>query len=336
MAAIPYDMLTGYQKSAVLLIALGEDLSSNVLEHLDDDEVGEISKEIVLMRDIERDTVDQVLDEFHHMALAKGYLTKGGLEYAKSILNKSLGPEKARKIIDRLTRALEQSSGFSFLQKVHAPQLAKFIQNEHPQTISLIMAHLDPSQAAECLAALPEDLQPEVAIRMANLDEISPEVVKKISAVLEEKLDAFTSYQVEIGGVRSVAELFNRMDRTAGKATLEKLEKLAPELAAQIRDMMFVFDDIRMLGDTAITEILKRVDKKVLTIALKGTDEDIQGKFFSNMSRRASDTLREEMEFLGPLKVRDVEKAQQEVIEIVRALEEEGIITIGEQEELIQ
>ncbi|WP_027390163.1 flagellar motor switch protein FliG [Chrysiogenes arsenatis] len=332
---VTYDMLSGYQKAAVLLIALGDHYGSLILENLDDEEVGEISKEIVLMRDVEQETVDQVLDEFHQMSMAKGYLTKGGLEYAKSILNKSLGPEKARKIIDRLTRALEQSSGFAFLQKVDPAQLAKFIQNEHPQTIALIMAHLDPTQAAESLAALPENLQPEVAIRMANLDEISPEVVKKISTVLEEKLDAFTSYNVEIGGVRSVAEIFNRMDRSTSKTTLEKLEKLAPELAAQIRDMMFVFDDIRMLGDQGITEILKRVDKKALTIALKGADADLQAKFFGCMSKRASDTLKEEMEFLGPVKVRDVEKAQQEVVEVVRALEEEGVITLGEQDEVI-
>lgn len=333
--SITYDMLSGYQKSAILLIALGEDLSSQVMEHLDDEEVGEISKEIVLMRDIEQEVVDQVLDEFHQMTMAKGYLSKGGLEYAKALLNKSLGPEKARKIIDRLTRAMEQSSGFAFLQKVDPSQLSKFIQNEHPQTIALIMAHLDPTQAAESLSALPEELQPEVAIRMANLDEISPEVVKKISTVLEEKLDAFTSYNVEIGGVRAVAEVFNRMDRATSKVTLEKLEKLAPELAAQIRDMMFVFDDIRMLGDQGVQEILKRADKKVLTVALKGTDGDLQNKFFNCMSKRAVDTLKEEMEFLGPVKVRDVEKAQQEVVEIVRGLEEEGLIQIGEQEEVI-
>ena len=247
----------GMRKAAILMVALGEEISSKVMAYLDDEEVSDLSKEIALTRVVPPEQIDEVVEEFYNMMLAKKFISKGGLEYAKSILVKSLGPERARKIIDRLTKMLEQSSGFEFLTKIDPKQLAKFIMNEHPQTIALILAHLDPSHAAESMAQLPEELKAEVAVRIANLQDISPAVVKTLSKVLEERFEALSSYNVEVGGVKSVAEIFNRMDRVASKTTLDRLEKDSPELVAKIRDMMFVFDDIKVLGTAAIQEILK-------------------------------------------------------------------------------
>lgn len=329
--------IQGVKKAAMLLIALGEELSSKILGKLDDDEVQDISREIALTKIVDPDTMESIVEEFYNMLLAKKFISKGGLDYAKSVLTKSLGPERARKIIDRLTKLLEQSSGFEFLTKIEPKQLAKFIQNEHPQTIALILAHLDPSQAAESLAELPEDLKAEVTIRIANLQDISPTVVKTLSKVLEERFESISSYNVEVGGVKSVAEIFNRMDRTASKLTLERLEKDAPELVASIRDMMFVFEDIKRLSQQAIQEILKRADKTTLTLALKGADDELKNKFFQSMSKRAVETMKEEMDYMGPVKLKDVEKAQHEIVEIVRELDEEGVVSIsgGEEEQYI-
>ena len=321
------------KKAAILMIALGEELSSKILAFLDEDEVSELSREIATTKVVPPEELDDIIEEFYNMMLAKKFIAKGGLDYAKSVLVKSLGPERARKIIDRLTKMLEQSSGFEFLTKIDPKQLAKFIQTEHPQTIALILAHLDPSHAAESLAQMPEELKSEITLRIANLQDISPSVVKTLSRVLEERFESLSSYNVEVGGVKSVAEIFNRMDRTASKSTLEKLEKEAPELVSSIRDMMFVFEDIKSLGDVACQEILKKADKKVLTLALKGADDETQERFFRNMSKRAVDTMKEEMEYMGPVKLKEVEKAQHEIIAIVRELDEEGVINIGGGEE---
>ncbi|BAI80017.1 flagellar motor switch protein FliG [Deferribacter desulfuricans SSM1] len=331
------EQLSGIKKAAILLITLGEEVSSKIMAELDDEEVADISKEIALTKIVDPAVADDVVEEFYNMYLAKKFISKGGLDYAKSVLTKSLGPERARKIIDRLTKLLEQSTGFEFLTKIDPKQLAKFIQNEHPQTIALILAHLDPSQAAEALAELPEDLKADVALRIANLQDISPAVIKTLSKTLEERFESISSYKVDVGGVKSVAEILNRMDRTTAKTTLERLEKDAPELVSQIRDMMFTFDDIRRLDNTAIQEILKRADKNTLTLALKGADEELQNKFFSNMSKRAVETMKEEMEYMGPVKLKEVEKAQHEIVQIVRELDEEGVISIsgGEEEQYV-
>jgi flagellar motor switch protein FliG len=322
--------LNGSQKAAVLMVSLGDDAASSIFKYLEEDEIQSISKEIALTKSIAPDTAEDVLEEFHTMTLAKSYITQGGIEFAKKLLIKSVGPETARKIIDRLTKALESSAGFSSLERANPQQLSKFIQSEHPQTIALILAHLNTTQAAELIASLPETLRADVAMRMANLQEISPEVVRRISLILEQKLEALGTFSTEAyGGVRAVAELFNRMDRTTGRVVLEKIENENPQLAASIRDLMFVFDDILLIDDMGIAEILKRVDKKVLTIALKGTSEELRNQFFRNMSSRAVEMMKEEMEFMGPIKLKDVEKAQHEIVEIVRQLEEEGVISIG-------
>lgn len=315
------------------MIALGEDVTSPVLAAMDEDEVSELSKEIATTKIVPPDKMDEYIEDFYNMMLAKKFIAKGGLDYAKSVLVKSLGPERARKIIDRLTKMLEQSSGFDFLSKIDPKQLAKFIQTEHPQTIALILAHLDPSQAAESLAHLPEDMKADITLRISNLQDISPSVVKTLARVLEERFESLSSYNVEVGGVKSVAEIFNRMDRMTSKSTLEKLEKEDPELVQAIRDMMFVFEDIKNLNDVALQEILKKADKKALTLALKGTDGETQERFFKNMSSRAVETMKEEMEYMGPIKLKEVEKAQHEIVAIVRELDEEGVISIGGGEE---
>lgn len=322
--------LSGSQKAAVLMVTLGDETAANIFKYLEEDEIQTISREIALTKHVQPEVAEEVLEEFHTMTQARSYISQGGIEYAKKLLIKSVGPEVARKIIDRLVKALESSAGFSSLERANPQQLSKFIQNEHPQTIALILAHLNASQAAELISSLPEALRSDVAMRMASLQEISPEVVRRISLILEQKLEALGSFATEAyGGVRAVAELFNRMDRTTGRGVLEKIETENPQLAASIRDLMFVFDDILLIDDNGIAEILKRADKKTLTIALKGTSEELQNQFFRNMSSRAVELMKEEMEFMGPIKLKDVEKSQHEVVEIVRQLEEEGIIAIG-------
>jgi len=213
--------VTGVQKAAILMITLGDELSAQVMSHLDEEEVSEISREIAVTKVVPPEVADAVIEEFYNMMLAKKFITKGGLEYAKTILTKSLGPERARKLIDRLTKMLEQTSGFEFLARVEPKQLAKFIQNEHPQTIALVLAHLDPSHAAESLAELPDDLKAEVTMRIANLQDISPAVVKTLSKVLEERFESISSYNVEVGGAKAVAEIFNRMDKNTSKVVME-------------------------------------------------------------------------------------------------------------------
>ena len=322
--------LTGMQKAAVLMVTLGDETASNIFKYLEEDEIQTISREIAITKHVQPEIAEEVMEEFHTMTQARSYISQGGIEYAKKLLIKSVGPEVARKIIDRLVKALESSAGFTSLERANPQQLYKFIQNEHPQTIALILAHLNASQAAELISSLPEVLRSDVAMRMASLQEISPEVVRRISLILEQKLEALGSFATEAyGGVRAVAELFNRMDRNTGRAVLEKIETENPQLAASIRDLMFVFDDILLIDDNGITEILKRADKKTLTIALKGTSEELQNQFFRNMSSRAVELMKEEMEFMGPVKLKDVEKSQHEVVEIVRQLEEEGVISIG-------
>jgi flagellar motor switch protein FliG len=329
--AFDREHLSGKQKAAVLCLVLGEDLTTEIFKRLDDDEVQDISREISLMGAVPADITDRVVEEFYNLTLAKEYMTTGGIEYAKKVLIKSLGPEEARKIIDRLIKLLEKSAGFSSLEKINPHQLSKFVQDEHPQTIALILSHLSASRAAELISALPEDMHSEIIIRMANLEEISPEIVKKIAGVLDQKLEALGSYSLEeYGGVKAASELFNRMDRRASRNVLEQIESRDPELAASIRDLMFVFENILLIDDQGIMEILKRVDKKSLARALKGANDELKTKFFRNMSQRASEMLKEEMEYLGPIRAKEVEKAQHEIVEVIRNLEEEGVIVIGD------
>jgi flagellar motor switch protein FliG len=329
--------LPGIRKAAILLVALGEEASLAIFPHLRDEEIQELTREIAMLDKATTEQAQGILEEFHTFSLARHYILQGGVEYAKKILRKSLPPDRCRDILDRLTKYLDQGPGFQNLRKADPRLLSKIIQKEHPQTIAFILSHLDISKAAHAISSLPTDLQVEVARRMASLEEISPEVVKKVSAVLDKKIMSMAGSSIEVQGVKTVAEVLNRMGRSESKNILDKLEQDNPELAAHIRQLMFVFDDIQYLPDKAIQEILKRAEKNVLTVSLKGASEEIRQKFFRNMSSRAVETLKEEMSYMGPIRVSEVNEAQSSITEIVRQLEEEGVIvlTAGEEDDYI-
>ena len=322
--------LNGLRTAAILTVLIGEDASGEVFKHLNEEEIEVIAREVALLGPVPAATATEVLEEFHNMWKAAEYVTKGGVEYAQKLLVKSLGPELARRVLDRVVKTFESSMAFTGLGKADPQQLSKFIQSEHPQTIALILAHLKPGPAAQLMQSLPEDLRVEVVTRMASLEEISPEVISRISGVIEQRLKSLgASTHESYGGVRAVAELLNRIDRSISQPVLEAIESQTPDLAVSIRHLMFVFDDLLNVDDNALREIVQRADKKVLTSALKGTSEDIRNRFFQNMSKRAVDMIREEIELLGAVRLREVEKAQQEIVGIARKLEEEGLLQTG-------
>ncbi len=321
---------SGARKAAILSLVLGEEVSGAVFKYLREDEVERIAREVAAVGTVPADASEKILEEFHQMSLAASYVTIGGMEYAQKMLVKALGPETARRILDRVTRSFQSRAGFNTLAKTDPQQLSKFILAEQPQTIALILAHLDASQAAQLVSLLPDSLRVEVVSRMATLEEISPDVITRISSVIEQRLKAIGGASHEsYGGVRAVAELLNRLDRGVSDAVLESIERRLPELAVSIRNLMFVFDDLRNVDDAALREITQRADRKTLTIALKGTSEEMRERFMKNMSKRAAELLREEIEVLGAVRVREVEKAQQEIVAIARKLEEEGLLSTG-------
>jgi flagellar motor switch protein FliG len=324
------NVLTGTRKAAMLTLMVGEEVASNIFKHLGEDEIEIIAREVAAMGSIKPENGQQVLEEFHTLWRASEYLTRGGVEYAQKLLIKSLGPDMARRVLDRVVKSFESSMAFTNLERADPQQLSKFILSEHPQTIALLLAHLKPSQAAQLANSLPEDLRVEVITRMATLDEISPEVIMRVSSVIEQRLKSLGNQTHEsYGGVRAVAELLNRLDRGVSSAVLETIEGESPDLAVSIRNLMFVFDDLLNVDDTALREIIQRADKKTLTMALKGSSEDIRNRFLQNMSKRAAQMIREEMEVLGAVRLREVEKAQQEIVAIARKLEEEGLLVTG-------
>lgn len=322
--------LTGVRKAAVVTLLLGEETSSAIFKHLHEDEIEEIAREVALLGNVPAPTGEMVLEEFHNMWQAAEFVAQGGVDYAQKLLIKSLGPDMARRLLDRLVKSFESTVVFTALEKADPHQLSKFILAEHPQTIALILAHLKPSQAGQLVGLLPDDVRVDVLTRMASLDEISPDVITRISSVIEQRLKTVGGATHEsYGGVRAVAELLNRLDRGLSQPVLQAIEGDAPDLAVSIRNLMFVFEDLSGVDDTAIREIIARADKKAMTVALKGTTEEIRTKFFSNMSKRAADLIKEEMEVIGAIRLREVEKAQHEVVAIARKLEEEGLLVTG-------
>jgi flagellar motor switch protein FliG len=322
--------LSGRRKAAILLLTLGEDAASEMFKHLQEEEIEQITKEVAAMGPIGAETGERVLEEFHQMAKAATFVNRGGVEYARRLLQRSFGGEKAGSIVDRVMRSFKTTAGFATLERIDPQQLSKFILAEHPQTIALILAHLNTTNAAALVSLLPDALRSDVLMRMASLDEISPEVITRISAVIEQRLKSVGGPSREqSGGVRAVAELCNRLEQSVSQPVLEAIERALPELAVSIRNLMFVFDDLRTIDDNGLREIVQRADKKILTTALKGASEEIRGRFFGNMSKRAAEMLKEEMEVMGAVRLRDVEKAQQEIVAIVRKLEEEGLIVTG-------
>jgi len=322
--------MSGLRKAAIVALMIGEDASASIFKHLSEDEIETLLSEMAALGRVSSKMGEQVLEEFHQTAVAAEHVARGDIEFAKRVLVKSFGPDTARRMIDRVMRAFQSNAGFASLERADPQQLSKFILGEHPQTIALILAHLQPANAAQLATLLPEELRVEVLTRMASLEDISPDVVSRISSVIEVRLKALGGPSREQhGGVRAVAELFNRLERTVSTPVLEAIEEARPELAVSIRNLMFVFDDLLHVDDNGMREIIQRADKKGLTIALKGASDEIRQRFFINMSKRAGEMLREEMEVLGAVRLRDVEKAQQEVVAIARKLEEEGLISTG-------
>ncbi len=324
------EQISGIRKAAILMVLLGDEASANLFRFLEEEEIHEITKEISSLGRIDPDMADSVLDDYYKMTLARSYLLQGGPEFAKRLLVKAFGPDTSKKLLDRVTLAIESAAvGFDSIQKADPAQLSRFIQNEHPQTIALVLAHLHPVQAAALLSSLPAELRPDVVMRMAGLEQISPEIITKITGILSQKLQSLGDVSREsFGGIRAVAELVNRLDTNTSTAILETIESENPDLALNIRNLMFVFDDILLIDDAGMREVIQRVDKKTLTVALKGTSDELKSRFFRHMSQRAVEMLKEDMEVLGPVKIKDVEAAQQEIVIIVRKLDQDGIISI--------
>jgi len=329
--------LTGKRKAAILLVMLGPEKAALVLKHLDESDVEQLTIEIANLGKITDEEKKQVLTEFQDIARAREMIAQGGIEYAKEVLQKAFGPEKAMKIIERLVSNL-QVKPFDFLRQADPLQLVNFLQNEHPQTIAVILSYLEPQLAGKILSAFPEELQIEVIKRIALLERTSPDVIRDIEKNLERKLSGFVMQTFsQVGGVDTAAEIMNSIDRTSERKIMEKLSYDSPELAEEIRRRMFVFEDIVKLGDRSVQIVLREVETRDLALALKGASEEVKQKIFKNISKRAAQLLQDELEYMGPVRLKDVEEAQQKIINVIRRLEEAGEIVIarGGGEELI-
>ncbi|MDI3473398.1 MAG: flagellar motor switch protein FliG [Thermotogaceae bacterium] len=329
--------ITGKRKAAILLLTLGPEKAAKVLRNMDESEIEELTLELANIGKINEEERKEVLKEFGNLVKAKDFINQGGIAYAKEILEKALGPDKALEIIDRLTSNL-QVKPFEFIKKADPVQLVSMLQNEHPQTIALVVCYLDPKTASAIIRALPENLRPEVIKRIALLDRATPEIVREVERVLERKVSAFATAQFsQVGGLETVVDIMNTIDRTTEREILEKLGEQDPELAEEIRKHLFVFEDLVKLDDRSIQIILREVDTRDLALALKGATDELKEKIFRNMSKRAASLLKDELDYMGPVRVKDVEGAQQKIVEVVRRLEEAGEIVIarGGGEELI-
>lgn len=325
--------LTGRRKAAILLVALGPEIAAEIYRSLNDAEIEQITVEIAALGNLNSDTINIVLEEFYHTAMAQQYLGTGGIQKARDILEKALGPRKALEIIARLQGVL-QVTPFDFVKRVEPEHLLNFISGEHPQTIALILSHLAPEQAAPIISALPPEQQAEVAMRIATMDQTAPEITREVERVLERKIATVLSQEfTTVGGVEALAELLNRVDRTTERSIMETLEAENAELADAIKKRMFVFEDVVLLDDRSIQQVLKEVDQRELAIVLKGSSDEVKNKIFGNMSQRAAEIVKEDMEFMGPVRVRQVEEAQQRFVAVIRRLEEAGDITITRSED---
>jgi flagellar motor switch protein FliG len=324
------EQIPGIRKVAILMVMIGQEASSTILRELDEEEVQNISREIARVHTLAPEEAEGVLEEYYQMSLAHDYVLKGGVEYARKILVDAFGAEPAKRMLDRLLKQMSNETlSFDALQKTDPQQLAKFIHSEHPQTIALILSHLNPSQAAGLLVSIPAELRTDVALRMASLDQISPEIVSKIAAVIGTKLKSLGELSREAyGGVHAVAEMCNRLDSATTKEIVEYIEQSNPKLGETIRHLMFVFEDLLLLDTSAIKELLGKVDRKILTVALKGTSDQMKNHMLQAMSQRGAEMLREDMDALGPIKIKEVEAAQQQIITVVRQLETEGVISL--------
>lgn len=320
---------SGKLKAAMLLIALGPERSAEIFKYLKEEEIEELTLEIANVRTVNSDEKGRVLEEFYQVCLAQEYIAEGGISYAKDILEKALGPQKAMDVINKLTVSL-QVRPFEFVRKADASQLLNFIQGEHPQTIALILAYLKPNQASAVLAALPQDKQSDVARRIALMDRTSPDVINEIERVLEKKLSSLVNEDyTTAGGIGAIVEILNSVDRGTEKYIMETLEIENPELAEEIKSKMFVFEDVVTLDGRSIQRFLREVENNQLAVALKGSSDEVQKVIFANMSKRMADMIKEDMQFMGPVRIRDVEEAQQKIVNVIRKLEDAGEIVIS-------
>ncbi|OUM91684.1 flagellar motor switch protein FliG [Caldibacillus debilis] len=321
--------LTGKQKAAILLISLGPDVSASIYKYLTEEEIEKLTLEISSIKKVESQKKDEVVNEFYHLAVAQDYIAQGGIGYAKMVLEKALGPDQAAAIINRLTSTL-QVRPFDFARKTDPNQILNFIQNEHPQTIALVLSYLEPNQAAQILSNLPQEMQADVAKRIALMDSTSPEVIYEVEQILEQKLSAiFTHDYTKTGGIEAVVDVLNGVDRSTERTILDTLAEQDPELAEEIKKRMFVFEDIVTLDNRAIQLVIRDCDNDDLLLALKVASDEVKEVIFKNMSKRMSETFKQEMEIMGPVRLRDVEEAQSRIVSVIRRLEESGEIVIA-------
>jgi flagellar motor switch protein FliG len=323
------DDLSGVQKAAILVLALDHESAGSLLRELPTEMVEEVTRVLASLGEVPANLAEQVVEEFHSMRLASQYAKEGGLDYARMLLKDSLDPKLADRVIAQIQTQV-QKTPFSFLQKAESDNLLTFIQDEHPQTISLIISHLSHHKASEILGGLPEQKQIEVVRRVANMEQTNPDVIREVEQGLESRLSNMLMHSMEkVGGVETVAEVLNLCDRSTEKSILEGIEAEDPDLVEQIRRLMFVFEDILMVNDKGIQAVLKEIDNDELCLALKTASDELKQKIFSNMSARAAELIREDMEYMGPVRVSDVEAAQQRIVDVVRRLEEAGEIIIA-------
>lgn len=321
--------LTGRQKAAILLISLGPDVSAAVYKQLSEEEIEKLTLEISSVRKVEASAKEEIMEEFHQIALAQDYIAQGGIGYAKTVLEKALGHDQAANIINRLTSSL-QVKPFDFARKADPSQILNFIQNEHPQTIALVLSYLDPVQSGQILSALPQEMQADIAKRIALMEITSPEIINEVEQILERKLSAtVTQDYTQTGGIEAVVEVLNGVDRATEKTILDALEIQDPELADEIKKRMFVFEDIVTLDSRAIQRVIRDVENEDLKLSLKVASEEVREIVFNNMSKRMVETYKEEMEYMGPVRLRDVEEAQSRIVAVIRRLEDAGEIVIA-------
>ncbi|MDX8362255.1 MULTISPECIES: flagellar motor switch protein FliG [Bacillaceae] len=322
-------ILTGKQKAAILLISLGPDVSASIYKHLSEEEIERLTLEISNVKKVDSKAKEKIMEEFHNIALAQDYIAQGGIGYAKTILEKALGSEQAAIIINRLTSSL-QVRPFDFVRKADPSQILNYIQEEHPQTIALVLSYLDPAQAGLILSELPQELQTEVARRIALMEGTSPEIINEVEQVLERKLSATVTQDYnQTGGIESVVDVLNGVDRSTERTILDALEIQDPELAEEIKKRMFVFEDIVTLDNRAIQRVIREVQNDDLILALKVSSEEVKDVVFRNMSKRMVESFKEDMEYMGPVRLRDVEEAQTKIVEVIRRLEETGEIIVA-------
>lgn len=321
--------LSGKQKAAILLIALGPETSAQIFKHLREEEIERLTFEIASVTNVDPEEKANILKEFQQLVLAQQYLAQGGIQYAREILEKALGAHKAQEVLGRLTATL-QVRPFDFMKKADAVQILNFLQNEHPQTIALVLSYLDPKQSSQILSALSPEMQAEVAVRIATMSGAAPEVIDEIERILEQKLatSAYSDLR-QAGGLEAVVDILNGVDRSTERTILEALEERDPELAEEIKKRMFVFEDIVLLDDRSVQRVIREVANEDLLLALKAASEDVKALIFKNVSTRMAETLREEMEYMGPVRLRDVEEAQTRIVAVIRRLEEAGEIVIS-------